>query len=127
VRLIDRAALLVLFALPLEAAVRRTSGKSENRLLEGVLHSPAEAESQPVLLAEVVVDLGIERRVVFCEFGVLLIVVTKYVSAVGVRYQSQNLERDRIHQGYRNNVVAPCRRADRIERIHRSIAPLDRG
>src|SRR5215469_2239983 len=125
--LVDGAALLVLFSLALEAAVRRSSGKTEDRLLEGILNSPAEAKSQPVLLAEIVVDLRIERRVVFCELGILLVVVAEYISAVGVRYQSKNLERDGVHQCDWNDVVALGGRACRIKRVHRSIAPLDRG
>jgi hypothetical protein len=58
---IDGAALLMLFALSLKAATRtRSAGKPKHWLLEGILHSPAEAKSQPVFRTETVVDFGIK-------------------------------------------------------------------
>src|SRR5690242_2974913 len=75
VRFVDRSALFGLSSGPLEASVCGSSGESKDGLLERVLRSPAEAEGQAILLAEIVIDLGVKRSAVFCEPGVLLIVV----------------------------------------------------
>src|SRR5213082_3254907 len=80
VRFVQSPALLVLVSLSLEAAIGESSSETEDRLLEGVLHSAAETESQAVLLTKVVINLGVEGSAVFSKLRVLLIVVAQAVA-----------------------------------------------
>src|SRR5947209_17862507 len=90
VRLIDSTALLVLFSLTLEPAIRESSSSTEDRLLKGILHGAAESKSQPILLSEVVIDFGIERSAVLPVLSVLLIVMVYTCSiCIGIRMRTK--------------------------------------
>src|SRR5215472_4406830 len=104
-RLVDGSTFFVLVALALESAIRESAGKTEDRLLKGILYSAAETKRQAVLFAEVVVDLGVERADALSELPPILILVLNTPSRIPYRDQSNKLDRDRIHTLKENNVV----------------------
>src|SRR6266850_4809462 len=113
--MIQSSALDVLLARALETSALGTSGQAKDRLIVEVLHGPAKPESKAVVIFAVEVEFRVERRGIFQEARILLIIVAEaWVDPSGVREEGQNFQRQRAEAARGDDIIRKrcptCRR-----------------
>src|SRR5229473_1042770 len=104
--MIQSSALDVLLARSLETSALGTSGQAKDRLIVEVLHGPAEPESETVVIFAIEIEFRVERRGVFQEARILLIVGAEArVGHIGVRDEGQNFQCQRAEAARGDDIV----------------------